>query len=120
MNIQIENETSAFPANLKNAVLSRDSYKCVICGMGIREGIKVGVSRIIPDMEATGQNAWTLCERHLKASKSSSLIGIGKQMFIQMLKASKEEGQTELADFASDVLAVYEKHNINGHIVWNK
>lgn len=112
MNSQIGNKTSAFPATLKNEVLSRDSYKCVICGMGIREGVRVGVSRILPNMEATRQNAWTLCEKHLKASKCSSLIGIGKQMFTQMLKASKEDGQTELADLASDVLAVYEKHNI--------
>lgn len=37
-----------------------------------------------------------------------------------MLESAKNEGEKELIDFLEDVLKVYEKHNINGHIVWKR
>lgn len=44
----------------------------------------------------------------------------GKKMFIRMLDTAKEQNDTELISFLEDVLEVYEKHNMNGHIVWKK
>lgn len=41
-------------------------------------------------------------------------------MFLRMLESAKNEGEKELIDFLEDVLKVYEKHNINGHIVWKR
>ena len=41
-------------------------------------------------------------------------------MFIQLYKLAKSEKNRDLVKFCADVLETYEKHNINGHIVWNK
>lgn len=41
-------------------------------------------------------------------------------MFIKMLDSVKQTNDIELKEFLEDVLKVYEKHNINGHIVWKK
>ena len=41
-------------------------------------------------------------------------------MFIRMLETAKENDDKELIAFLKEVLEVYEKHNINGHIVWKK
>ncbi len=41
-------------------------------------------------------------------------------MFLRMLETAKNANEKELIDFLEDVLEVYEKHNINGHIVWKK
>lgn len=37
-----------------------------------------------------------------------------------MLESVNHTNDTELKAFLEDVLKVYEKHNINGHIVWKK
>lgn len=41
-------------------------------------------------------------------------------MFLRMLESAKNLNEKELISFLEDVLKVYEKHNINGHIVWKK
>ena len=41
-------------------------------------------------------------------------------MFIQMLESAKDSGESELVAFLEEVLSIYEKHNINRHIVWKK
>ena len=41
-------------------------------------------------------------------------------MFIRMLETVKEADDKGLIAFLNEVLEVYEKHNINGHIVWKK
>lgn len=41
-------------------------------------------------------------------------------MFIRMLESAKSANEKALIDFLEEVLEVYEKHNINGHIVWKK
>ena len=37
-----------------------------------------------------------------------------------MFENTKASNEKELIAFLEDVLKVYEKHNINGHIVWRK
>ncbi len=44
----------------------------------------------------------------------------GKKMFIRLYELAKTEKNAELLKFCADVLETYEKHNINGHIIWNK
>ena len=41
-------------------------------------------------------------------------------MYIRLYELAKSEKNTELTKFCEDILRVYEKHNINGHIVWRK
>jgi hypothetical protein len=44
----------------------------------------------------------------------------GKKMYIRLYELAKKENNEELLSFANDILKVYEKHNINGHIEWEK
>jgi len=44
----------------------------------------------------------------------------GKKMFIRLYELAKKENDAKLMEFYIDVLRVYEKHNINGHIVWKE
>lgn len=41
-------------------------------------------------------------------------------MFIRILETAKEADDKGLIAFLNEVLEVYEKHNINGHIMWEK
>lgn len=111
-----EYKEETFSPAIREAILRRDSYKCVVCGMGAHEGVKIDVVRIIPNEGSTSDNAWTLCETHKKANMYST--DSGKQMFTQMLKTSAICGNTKLSCFASDMLSVYEKHHVGYHIEW--
>lgn len=44
----------------------------------------------------------------------------GKKMFIRMLEIAKKSNEKDLIKFLEEVLSVYEKYNINGHIIWKK
>ena len=39
-------------------------------------------------------------------------------MFIRLYDEAKSVGDKEVMKFCEDVLKVYERDNINGHIVW--
>lgn len=119
----LRNDLEDFSASLKKQILERDGYKCVICGMGIREGVELHVDHVKPkDLggKATLENGQTLCSKHNFLKKNLKQTETGKKMFIRMLDTARQENETEMIDFLEDVLAVYEKHNINGHIVWKK
>jgi hypothetical protein len=44
----------------------------------------------------------------------------GKKMFIRLYELAKSEGNDELQKFCADILSMYEKHDINGHIIWKR
>ncbi|WP_268877480.1 hypothetical protein [Helicobacter labacensis] len=39
---------------------------------------------------------------------------------MRLLESAREEGDEKLIAFLEEVLEVYEKHGINGHVVWKK
>jgi len=41
-------------------------------------------------------------------------------MFIRLYELAKKEGEEKLKKFCEEILNVYEKYDINGHIVWKK
>lgn len=41
-------------------------------------------------------------------------------MFIRMLEIAKKSNEKDLIKFLEEVLSVYEKYDINGHIIWKK
>ena len=110
----------------KKQILERDEYKCVICGLGKAEGLDLQVDHI-KAKELGGKaeiaNGQTLCAKHNFMKKISSQTETGKKMFIRLLEASKESDEpnkAELVAFCEDILEVFEKHGINGHIEWQK
>ncbi|RDU64033.1 HNH endonuclease [Helicobacter didelphidarum] len=121
--VNLRNDLEDFTQSLKAKILERDNYKCVICGMGKKEGVELHIDHIKPkDLggKASLENGQTLCSRHNFLKKNLKQTETGKKMFIQMLETAKDSNEIELVKFLEDVLSVYEKHNINGHIVWKK
>ncbi|MGP1580877.1 MAG: HNH endonuclease [Wolinella sp.] len=122
-NVVLRDDLEDFTPSLKRKILERDGYKCVICGLGLKEGVELHVDHIKPKElggKATFENGQTLCAKHNFLKKNLKQTETGKKMFIQMLETAKKEGETRLIKFIEDVLEVYERHNMNGHIRWNK
>jgi len=112
-----------FTAAQKEAILKRDGYKCVQCGMGKREGVELHVDHIIPkDLggKATLENGQTLCSRCNFLKKNLKQTESGKKMFIRLYELAKSKNNKEMMDFCADILETYERYNINGHIVWKR
>lgn len=121
--VHLREDLEDFSPALKRQILERDGYKCVICGFGKKESVELHIDHIKPkDLggKATLQNGQTLCARHNFLKKNLKQTETGKKMFLQMLETAKENDDKELIAFLREVLEVYEKHNINGHIVWKK
>jgi len=112
-----------FSPELKKRILERDGYKCVICGRGIKDGVELHVDHIKPkDLggKATFENGQTLCAQHNFIKKNLKQTETGKKMYIRLYELAKSEKNEELIKFCTDILETYEKHGINGHIVWEK
>jgi len=107
----------------KKIILARDNYSCVICGRGIKDGVELQVDHIKPkDLggEATIENGQTLCAQHNFRKKNYKQTETGKKMFIRLYELSKSIGDKETQKFCADILDVFERNNINGHIEWKQ
>jgi len=116
-------ELEDFTPEQKETILKRDGYKCVICGRGEKDGVEIQVDHIRPRYlggKSTIENGQTLCAQHNFIKKTLKQTETGKKMFIRLYEFAKKEGDEELKRFCVDVLETYEKHNINGHIVWDR
>ncbi|PNW32462.1 UNVERIFIED_CONTAM: hypothetical protein BEN50_19360 [Euhalothece sp. KZN 001] len=93
----------------------------MICGRGEADGITIHADHIKPkSLGGTDQleHGQTLCSQHNFFKKNLQATTTGKKLFIRLYELSKAEGDQELEKFCSEILQVYEKHNINGHIEW--
>lgn len=118
-----QRELEEFTPEQKNEILKRDGYKCVVCGRGKKDGVELHVDHIKPKYlggKATIENGQTLCAQHNFIKKSLKQTETGKKMFIRLYDLAKSENNKELIKFCTDVLETYEKHDINGHIVWKR
>jgi len=118
-----ERELEDFTPEQKANILKRDGYKCVVCGRGIKEGVELQVDHIKPKYlggKSVIENGQTLCAQHNFIKKTLNQTETGKKMFIRLYELAKSENNEELKKFCADILETYEKHNINGHIVWKK
>ena len=116
-------ELEDFTAEQKQEILKRDGYKCVICGLGRENGVELQVDHIKPKEfggKATIENGQTLCAMHNFQKKTYNQTTTGKKMFIRLYELAKKENDERLLNFCKDILDVFEKHGINGHIEWKK
>ncbi len=93
------------------------------CGKGIKEGVELHIDHIKPkDLggKAEIENGQTLCAQHNFHKKTLKQTETGKKMFIRLYELAKKEGNNEIVEFCTNVLEVYEKMNINGHIEWKR
>ncbi len=107
----------------KKAILERDGYRCVICGRGEKDGVELQVDHIKPkDLGGTNSidNGETLCGQHNYQKKNYKQTESGKKFFIRLYDAAKANNDKEMTSFCAQVLEVYEKNGVNGHIEWKK
>ena len=112
-----------FTPKQKEEIFKRDNHRCVICGKGKADGVEIQADHIKPKElggEADIENGQTLCAQHNFQKKYYKQTETGKRMFIRLYELAKKNNDKELIDFCEQVLKVYEKNNINGHIVWKK
>jgi 5-methylcytosine-specific restriction endonuclease McrA len=112
-----------FTPEQKAIILKQDGYKCVICGRGTKEGVELQVDHIKSKYlggKSKIENGQTLCAQHNFIKKTLKQTETGKKMFVRLYELVKSESNEELKRFCTDILETYEKHNINGHIVWKK
>lgn len=117
------NKLRDFTPAQKEEIFKRDGYKCVVCGRGLKDGVEIHADHIKPrDLggQSTVSNGQTLCAQHNFQKKNLKQTETGKKMFIRLYELAKEQNNEELKKFCGDVLETYEKHNINGHIIWEK
>ena len=120
-------ELDDFSAPEKELILKRDNYKCVTCGLGRDNGLELHVDHIKPRSlggQGTIENGQTLCSRHNFIKKNYSQTETGKKSFIRLLELVQSQpddpASADLKSFLVEVLQVYEKHGINGHIRWDQ
>lgn len=112
-----------FTPEQKEAIFKHDGYKCVICGRGVKDGVEIHADHIKPrDLggESTIDNGQTLCAPHNFLKKNYKQTETGKKMFIRLYELAKKCKDKKIQEFCEEVLTVYEKNDINCHIVWKK
>jgi hypothetical protein len=116
-------ELEDFTSSQKEEILKRDGYRCVMCGKGTADGVELHVDHIKPKQlggKAVIENGQTLCAPHNFKKKNYKQTETGKKMFIRLYDAAKAIGDDNLQKFCLEVLEVFERNGVNGHIKWGK
>lgn len=118
-----QRELEDFTPEQKEAIFKRDNYKCVVCGRGKAEGVELQADHIKPKYlggKSTIENGQTLCSQHNFLKKNFKQTETGKRLFIRLYELAKKEDNKPLIKFCTEVLEVFEKNDINGHIEWKR
>jgi len=110
-----------FSESQKLEILIRDNFRCVICGKGREDGVELHIDHIKP--KALGglaivENGQALCGAHNYKKKIFGQTETGKKMFIRLYELAVFEGDDFTANFCAEILSVFEKYDVNGHIEW--
>jgi len=114
-------ELEDFTPEQKEQIFKRDNYRCVICGHGWQDGVEIHADHIRPKDkggQATIENGQTLCAEHNFKKKNYKQTETGKKMFIRLYELAKSQDDEDLMKFCSEILEVFEKNGVNGHIEW--
>lgn len=112
-----------FTPKQREEIFRRDNYRCVICGLGKEDGLEIQADHIIPKDKggkATIENGQTLCGKHNYRKKNYKQTESGKKMFIRLHGLSKKMNDDDTKLFCEEILDIYDKFNMNGHIEWRK
>ncbi|TAG06931.1 MAG: HNH endonuclease [Cytophagia bacterium] len=114
-----------FTISLKKIIFERDGFECARCGKNKINypDAEFHIDHIVPKDEggkAILENGQVLCSRCNFIKKNTKQTSTGKKMFLNLYELAKKEQNEEVKQFCEDLLKVFEKHNINGHIEWKK
>ena len=116
-------ELEDFTEAQKEAIMKRDNYRCVVCGLGRENGVDLQVDHIKPKDQggkAEIDNGETLCAKHNFQKKNYKQTESGKRFFIRLYQAAKKNDDKATQDFCTQILEVYEKNDVNCQIVWER
>lgn len=112
-----------FTPEQKQEIFKKDNYRCVVCGRGRSDGVEIQADHIKPKDfggKADISNGQTLCAQHNFQKKNYNQTETGKRMILHLLEVAERANDEKTKRFCHDILDVYEKHQINSHIRWNK
>ena len=107
---------STFTSNLKNQILKRDGYKCVMCGVSESEGYKLMIDHIKPESKgglATYDNGMVLCTKCNNLKSNYNVKEFGRKMFDTYLNIANKNNDKKNASFFEDIIKVFDKHSKN-------
>ncbi|MBT7325731.1 MAG: HNH endonuclease [Anaerolineae bacterium] len=111
-----------FTKEQKEAIFANDDYCCTMCGCGIQEGAELRVEPIKmknEDGEIEVVGGITLCELHTFVGEEGKETIL--EMFARLHEQAKEADDERKQSFFTEILEVYEKHNMNEDIMlWGK
>lgn len=114
-----EKELFDFPEDVKEVIFRRDDYRCVVCGLGRKDGVEICADHIIPKDKGgtnTLENGQTLCTQHNLIKKNYSQTEAGKRYFTKMYEIAIKNSDKKMMKFCKQVFDVYNKYKINTHI----
>ena len=106
-----------FDESMKAAVKKRDNWRCVVCGLGEKDGVELQVDHITPRSkggQATVDNAQTLCGSHNYRKNKLGQLEFGADMFRRLRKNAKAMSDAyadsdAVIRFCDEVLELYKK-----------
>jgi predicted restriction endonuclease len=108
-----------FPEDVKEAIFRRDNYRCVVCGLGRKDGVEICADHIVPKDRGgtnTVENGQTLCTQHNLIKKNYSQTEAGKRYFIKMYEEAVRKNDKKIIDFCKQIFDAYNKHEVDRHI----
>lgn len=106
----------------KEEIITNDNHRCTMCGRGIQEGAELRVELIKMkkgDGEIKVVGGLTLCELHTSIGEEGKETIL--EMFARLHEQAREFNDEKAQSFYTEILAVYEKHNMNEDIMlWEK
>ena len=118
-----QKELEDFTPAQKEEIMKRDNYRCVVCGKTVKDGVELHVDHIIPRSRggtATIENGETLCAKHNYIKKNFKQTELGKRSFIRLYELAKEINDKQMQEFCRKILTLYEKNDVDSHIVWER
>ena len=110
-----------FDGPTKKAILERDGYRCVVCGLGKEDGMELQVDHRIPREkggEGSLNNGQTLCGSHNYQKKILSQTSFGRKLFTHWKRdliadESDNPERIRLITFCDEVLKIYDEHGVD-------
>jgi hypothetical protein len=114
-----EKELFEFSPETREAIFKKDNYKCVNCGLGIKDGIEICADHI-KSKDKGGDNSvdngQTLCMKCNLLKKNYSQTETGKRFIIKLYNQAVKIGDKKIINFCECIFECYDKFDINGHI----